>query len=110
MKILAVDDIPQNLTAIREVLAKRGHQVSLAEDGQAALDLISGGLEFDLLITDQNMPRLTGAELVQRLRQKGYRQPMLILTSLPSSVPDGAGQTAVYDKRHFFRMLDEWGL
>lgn len=110
MKILAVDDISQNLTAIEEVLAKRGHRVSLAVDGQDALDLIIGGLEFDLLITDQNMPRLTGAGLVKRLRQMGYGQPMLILTSLPSSVPDGAGQDAVYDKRHFFRMLDEWGL
>ena len=110
MKILAVDDIPQNLTAIRETLTKRGHRVTTAEDGQMALELISDGLDFDLLITDQNMPRLTGAELVRRLRNQGFRQPMLILTSVPSSVPKGVGQTAVYDKMHFFRMLDDWNL
>lgn len=110
MKILVADDLQPNLEAIKQELTKRGHQVVTVEDGQAALNLVSEGLQFDLLITDQNMPRLSGAELVQRLRQMGLKQPMLILTSMPSSVPKNIGQTAVYDKQQFFQMLDDWDI
>jgi two-component system alkaline phosphatase synthesis response regulator PhoP len=110
MKILVVDDLLPNLQAIEQELTKRGHQVVTAEDGQVALDLVSEGLEFDLLVTDQNMPRLSGSDLIQRLRKLGLKQPMLVLTSLPSSVPKDVGQTAVYDKRQFFQMLNDWSI
>ena len=47
-----------------------GYEVEEAEDGQEALDLLLGEGEVpDLLITDNNMPRINGFQLVRRLRE-----------------------------------------
>ncbi len=81
--ILIVDDA----YAIRQLLSrtfKRSHyQVSEAKDGQEALELLQAGLECDGVITDLEMPRMDGFELVQALRSDPHLQtlPVAILTS-----------------------------
>ena len=68
--ILVVDD---DKVVRRIVVAKLyglGYEVEEAEDGQEALDLLLDDGEVpDLLITDNNMPRLNGFQLVRRLRE-----------------------------------------
>ena len=64
--VLIVDDEVTFANAVRRVLA-REHEVSIAHDGQAALDRITAGERFDAIVCDLMMPRLGGSELYDRL-------------------------------------------
>jgi two-component system KDP operon response regulator KdpE len=66
-KILAVDDEPQILRALRASLAARGHDVSTAPNGETALDLLAAGT-FDLVVLDLGLPGMDGVEVIRRLR------------------------------------------
>ena len=67
MKILAVDDEPQILRAVRTSLAARGHEVLTAPNGETALDTLSSS-EVDLVILDLGLPGIDGVEVIRRLR------------------------------------------
>jgi two-component system KDP operon response regulator KdpE len=67
MKILAVDDEPQILRAIRTSLAARGHEVLTAPNGETALDSLSTD-QIDLVILDLGLPGIDGVEVIRRLR------------------------------------------
>ena len=62
--ILAVDDEEAIRSMLFEVLTDLGHQVTVAVDGQDALDTLKEQ-QFDLIISDMLMPRLNGIELLQ---------------------------------------------
>jgi two-component system chemotaxis response regulator CheY len=80
--IMTVDDSPSMRMLLRVALGDLGYHVQEAEDGEHALEQLSGGRP-DLLITDINMPRLDGFGLIERLRAKPeYRDlPILVLTT-----------------------------
>jgi CheY-like chemotaxis protein len=59
------------------VLLKSGYRVQVAEDGQAGWEALRLA-NYDLLITDYEMPRLTGLDLVKRLRSAGYALPVVM--------------------------------
>ena len=65
-----------------------GYEVSEVEDGQEALDLFKGGEIPDLLITDSNMPRVNGLQLVRKLRASDDAEvaalPVIMLTARQS--------------------------
>lgn len=67
MRILAVDDEPQILRALRTSLTARGHEVVTAPNGETALDALSSG-QFDLVILDLGLPGIDGVEVIRRLR------------------------------------------
>jgi two-component system KDP operon response regulator KdpE len=67
MRILAVDDEPQILRAVRTSLAARGHEVLTAPNGETALDTLSS-TEVDLVILDLGLPGIDGVEVIRRLR------------------------------------------
>ncbi len=73
LRVLVVDDEPHVLHFMRATLEAWGHQVEVAADGAAALDLAAGG-GFDLVISDLRMPRLGGREFHDALRA---RAPMV---------------------------------
>ena len=62
-------------------LTDLGHEVTLARDGQHALDLWEAEGPFDALVTDMQMPRMRGDELVRRLRAEQPNLPVLILSA-----------------------------
>ena len=73
-KILIVDDEPINLDFFDVMLSRLGFQVVMAEDGEAALDLIQQDRP-DLIILDNIMPKMTGWELTKILKwSKAYEQ------------------------------------
>jgi DNA-binding response OmpR family regulator len=78
-RILVVDDD----VAIRQltvaVLTSFGYQVDAAEDGAAGWEALQAG-SYDLLITDHNMPRVSGVELVQQLRAARMILPVLLVS------------------------------
>lgn len=67
--LLVVEDEPQLLTMITDVLHDLGYRVVSARSGQDALALVEAGEQFDLLLTDVVMPgKVGGFELARRLR------------------------------------------
>lgn len=91
-RLLVVDDDPD----IRELLAASlryaGFEVSSAEDGQRALDLLRTK-DFDIIVIDVMMPEITGLEVVRRLRASGKYTPVLFLTARDSTEDKVAGLT-----------------
>lgn len=64
------------------VLEREGHYVEHVTDGQQAWDRVQADpVFFDLVITDHQMPRLTGLELVTRLRRAKYRGKIIVHSS-----------------------------
>jgi CheY-like chemotaxis protein len=80
MTVLIVEDHEQTRTALSLLLRGLGATV-LAEmpDGQAALDLLADQ-HPDLILTDCQMPRLDGISLVRRLRARGDRTPVIMIS------------------------------
>lgn len=79
--ILTVDDSPSMRMLLRAALCDLGYEVSEAEDGIDALEVLSHG-KPDLMITDINMPRRDGFGLIERVRGEGERTlPILVLTT-----------------------------
>ena len=78
--ILVVDDDPEICDLIVDVLAMANYQVESANDGFEATQLLRTK-KFDLVVTDVNMPKINGYELVERMRQKGDQTPVIFLTA-----------------------------
>ena len=81
-KILVVDDSRSLRQMVVFTLQQAGYQVTEAGDGVEALEVASGQA-FDLVLTDQNMPRMDGLTLIQNLRRKVefLSTPLLVLTT-----------------------------
>ena len=66
--VLVVDDDPVNRKVARSVLEKHGFRVSEASDGVAALERVTKGGDYDLIVLDLMMPRLDGHQVLARLK------------------------------------------
>ena len=81
MRILVVDDEPAVRESLRRALSLEGYDVDLAADGAEALDAVAGSADPDAILLDVLMPRVDGLEVARRLRAKGMRTPILMLTA-----------------------------
>ncbi len=79
-RVLVVDDEPAVRRALELALRLDNYEVVLAEDGEAALDVLASA-PADAVILDVAMPRLDGLEVCRRLRTAGDRTPVLMLTA-----------------------------
>jgi CheY-like chemotaxis protein len=79
-RILLVDDQRSVREAISLLLRLDEHTVIEAADGAAALDLFMRD-QFDLVITDFEMPKMKGNELATRIKRVSPSQPMLMITA-----------------------------
>ncbi len=87
-RVLLVDDDQDVLLFINEVLTVSGYQVEMAADGAVAWEKLQSG-RYDIVITDHNMPGLTGLQLVGKLRSSGMDLPVILATGkLPGDQPD----------------------
>jgi two-component system chemotaxis response regulator CheY len=79
--LLAEDEAPVAFS-ICFALKSDGHKIETVTDGEQALARLTAepGV-FDLLITDNNMPRMTGVELVKRVRESSVRCKILVLSA-----------------------------
>lgn len=94
-RIFVVDDSKTMRDMIQHTLVGAGHQVSLAEDGVQALELLDQAA-VDVIITDINMPRMDGISLVKALRTHSVHRgtPILILTTESDPAKKQEGKTA----------------
>lgn len=93
--ILAVDDSASMRQMVTFTLKSAGYNVVEAVDGQDAWEK-TGQSDFDLVLTDQNMPRMDGLGLTRKLRgnPKFQTTPILILTTESSDQMKQAGRAA----------------
>lgn len=85
-KILVVDDEASVREMVSDALSLAGYETRTAVDGFDATQVLKSE-DFQLLVTDVNMPRIDGYELVERLRAKGNQIPVVFLTAR-SEKPD----------------------
>jgi PAS domain S-box-containing protein len=79
-KILVVDDDTLVATSTTLLLEDVGHEVVVAESGDAALQLLAEGMNIDVLLTDYSMPYMTGLELAEAARLLRPELPIVLAT------------------------------
>jgi CheY-like chemotaxis protein len=79
IRILVAEDEPLAAMVVEEVLIELGYDVLLAADGEEAMQLADCH-RFDVLVTDLAMPRMTGWELIPRLRKQRPDLPVVVMT------------------------------
>jgi len=82
LKILAVDDHPSITRSMPFIFASPFYQVTSATDGDDALAKLETNLNgYDVIIVDQKMPRVSGVELVQGMRERGITGRIVVLSA-----------------------------
>ncbi|WP_339676241.1 response regulator [uncultured Gimesia sp.] len=83
--VLLAEDGPDNQKLISFILRKSGAEVSVAENGEAALQAamrsMEIGLLYDVILMDMQMPILDGYGATRRIREQGYPGPIISLTA-----------------------------
>jgi two-component system, OmpR family, KDP operon response regulator KdpE len=77
-RILVVDDEPQITRVLRASLGMHGYEIQIANDGEAGLEAFTDW-KPDLVITDLSMPKMTGIELCEQIRNHS-QVPILVLS------------------------------
>jgi len=86
LKILAVDDEPSITESMRFIFESPRYQVTSAQDGNDALSQLAADPNtYDVVITDNNMPNVSGVELVQKLRERSFAGKIMVLSAHLSS-------------------------
>ena len=79
-KIVVVEDEAHLAKGLQFNLEREGYRVTLVDNGQSALDLL-GKEEFDLMILDIMLPKVSGLEVARRIRKTNMRFPILMLSA-----------------------------
>lgn len=80
MHILVVEDERRLAQVIKQALEEEGHVAEVAFDGAEGLDLAASG-SYDVIVLDWMLPKLSGPEVVRRLRREKVATPILMLTA-----------------------------
>jgi DNA-binding response OmpR family regulator len=78
-RILLVDDDPDVLRILRAALQMFNYEVDVARDGATAWDVLCVRA-YDIVVTDHMMPRLTGLDLIRKLRRVGRDVPCILIS------------------------------
>jgi PAS domain S-box-containing protein len=90
LKVLLVDDDPLVLLSTRAMIEDLGHQAMAAGDGAEALALIRQEHDFDLVITDQVMPGMSGSELAAQISELFPALAIVICSAFTDTPPASA--------------------
>jgi two-component system response regulator MprA len=96
VRVLVVDDEPGVRESVSGALRFAGYDVSVADDGVAALDLVRTE-HPDAMVLDLMMPRMDGLATCRALRAEGHRLPVIMITARDSERDRDAGLTAGAD-------------
>lgn len=80
LKILLVEDSPDNQILIRRLLANAGMIVDIANNGVEGVEMAELN-NYDVILMDMQMPVLDGYAATKQLRQDGYTKPIVALTA-----------------------------
>ncbi len=85
--ILVVDDEPFVCESIRMLLNFDGHDVETAGNGKEALAKLEQG-QFDLVVTDFEMPGMKGDQLAATIKARNPKQPVIMITAFKETLPE----------------------
>lgn len=77
-KVLIVDDIPENIQTLGEMIKDFDLDVKIAEGGQEAIDIIDS-FTPDIILLDLMMPRVNGWDVIDHVRKKYSKNEMVII-------------------------------
>jgi signal transduction histidine kinase/CheY-like chemotaxis protein len=113
--ILVVEDSPTNQVLIKSLLERSGLHVTIAEDGNEALQKVLTQ-QFDLIFMDMMMPHMNGYEAAKELRKEGIKTPVIAVTAnvmkgddkkcLEAGCDDYLAKPI--DRRELFKMLEKY--
>ena len=97
-RILAVDDDPAALGALRQILTQRGYEVLTAGSGEEALGFLADQL-FDLAILDVSLPGMSGYDVCRKIRKdtRTVDLPVIFLTAKALLMDMAEGEDAGSD-------------
>lgn len=100
MKILVVDDDMLAAEMTSAILESVGHDTLIADNALAGLELLGQHADIELVVSDLNMPLVSGIEFYQELCEQGRTLPFIVLTgdSVGSLLEDNPGLAAVLTK------------
>ena len=90
MRILVAEDERPLASTLADILNRERYLVDLAYDGEQALDCATSGI-YDAAILDVMMPRMSGIDVVRRLRQGGNSLPVILLTARSETMDKVSG-------------------
>jgi len=85
VRILLAEDDPDIRHLIRSILVSQGYTVFSCSDGRHALEIVHAAPRFDLLITDIQMPHLSGLDLAAHLCAAHPATPIIVMSGNPPS-------------------------
>ncbi len=80
VRVLVVDDDPSARSALKELLQSQRYGVDVAADGVAALERLAEHPP-DIVVTDLDMPRMNGMQLLAELHERAAELPVIVVTS-----------------------------
>jgi len=95
-RVLIVDDDKLTLNTLKDLLKRCGFEVETAEDGMEMFYKSVPG-DYDVIVTDMNMPNLSGAGAAQLLTKAGCATPIICIT--------GLSKDQIQDIRSKFRVV-----
>jgi len=101
-RVLLVDDEPQVLSALAELLQAAGHVVSAAAGGAAALKIYTPG-RYDVVMTNVGMAGMNGWEVTERVRALDARIPVVFITGWGLREEERARLSALRVQRCLFK-------
>ena len=80
-KVLVIDDNNLNLSVAKKILEKLNIEVITACSGKESLKIYDNNQTFDLMLIDEMMPEMSGTEVLNELKNRGCRTPMVVSTA-----------------------------
>jgi len=81
LRVLVVEDKPDNQRLITGLLEHFGNKVDVADNGEQGVDRILAGHEYDVILMDMQMPVMDGYTATRLLREAGYDCPIVAVTA-----------------------------
>jgi two-component system chemotaxis sensor kinase CheA len=99
-RVLVVDDSPFFLNLLTPILRASGYEIATSDNGRSALERLERGEEFDIVLSDIDMPQVDGLELARRIRQNPAweRVKLIALTGRSSPSERQRGLAAGYSR------------
>lgn len=96
-RLLLVEDTAFFREIVKRYLTAEGHEVSTAVHGEDGLSKLEAGSEFDLIVSDIEMPVMDGWDFAREARLRGISTPMLALTSLSGTHYEAKAKDCGFD-------------
>ena len=96
-RLLLIDDTAFFREVVKRYLSAEGYEITTAIHGEDGLKQLSSGRDFDLIVSDIEMPVMDGWEFARQVRLRGIKTPMLALTSLSGAQYETKAKECGYD-------------